>query len=58
MTRIIRDLVKRDSFKFNDELHIVHKKYRNDDSPLITTKGEEFFHDELEIDYQGRVSND
>lgn len=36
----IQDLKKHDQFVFNGITYTVHKKYRNDNSPLITECGE------------------
>jgi len=55
----IKDLKKGESFKFNDKVYIVRRKFsdwKKDDNPyLITTDGEIFYHDELEIE---KVLND
>lgn len=50
MKALIKDLKKHDAFRFKDQIFIVHKKHRNEDSPLITTCGEWFYFDELEIE--------
>jgi len=49
MKIMIKDLKKNDKFIFNNKIYIVRKKYRNDDSPLITNCGELFHYDELEV---------
>lgn len=54
MKKTIQKLTKRDSFKFNNSVYIVHKKYRNDDSPLITECGQLFHNEEMEVEYLGK----
>lgn len=51
MKRTIQNLKKRDMFKFNETIYKVHKKYRNDDSPLITECGQLFYNEEMEVEY-------
>jgi len=53
----IQDLKKHDQFVFNDKTYTVHKKYRNDDSPLITECGELFHNEEMPVNYIGKNPN-
>lgn len=51
----IKDLNKRDKFKFNNTVYTVAKKYQSDESPLRTVCGKEFFYDELKVEYAGKA---
>ena len=57
MEKRIDKLTKRDMFKFNNIIYTVHKKYRNDDSPLITECGQPFHNEEMEVEYLGKKEN-
>lgn len=54
MKKQIQELVKRDMFLFNDTVYTVHKKYRDDDSPLKTECDQLFHNEELEVEYLGK----
>jgi len=54
MKMYIKDLKKGENFKFNDIVYKVKRKFsdwKKDDNPyLMTTDGEIFYHDELEVE--------
>lgn len=56
MKKQIQELIKRDQFIFNDTIYTVRKKYRNDDSPLLSECGQMFHNEELEVEYIGKAN--
>lgn len=54
METTIKDLKKNDKFKFNSTVYTVKQKFsnwkKNDDPYLLTTLGDIFYNDELEVE--------
>lgn len=54
METTIKDLKKNDKFKFNSTVYTVKQKFsnwkKNDDPYLLTTSGDIFYNDELEVE--------
>lgn len=55
MEKQIQQLKKGDKFIFNNQIYLVHKKYRNDDSPLKTECGQLFHNEELQVTVPDKV---
>jgi len=53
-SKTISELHKGDQFIFNNKTYTVQKKYRNDDSPLISECGQLFHNEDLPVKYVGK----